>query len=172
MPSHEVVLQAGKQRMVFRQTAPDLVMDAIYKPGGSYPPAHIHPAQDEHFEVRRGALSVRLNGREQVYTAGQNFDVPRGAPHTMRNDGDEDAVLVWEVRPALKTPAFYQTLAALDARGQTGRNGQPGLLQVAALMQEYQAEFIPVVPRPVYWLLLHVLAPLARWRGYRAQPDR
>ena len=169
MPSNEISLQSGKQRMVFRHTNPDLVMDATYKPGGAYPPAHLHPAQDEHFEVRQGRLNVRMDGREQVYTAGQSFDVPRGTPHTMRNGGDEDAVLVWEVRPALKTPAFYQTLAALEARGQTSPNGQPNILQVAVLMQEYRAEFIPVVPRPLYWLLLHVLAPLARWRGYRAR---
>ena len=169
MPSNEVVLQSGKQRMIFRQTAPDLVMDATYKPGGAYPPAHIHPVQDEHFEVLKGTLNVRMAGREQVYTAGQSFDVPRGTPHTMHTGGDEDAVLVWEVRPALKTPAFYQTLAALEARGQTGLNGQPGLLQVAVLMQEYAAEFVPVVPRPLYWLLLHVFAPLGRWRGYRAR---
>ncbi len=171
MNVNEVSLQSGKQRMIFRQggsTTPDqpLVMEATYQPGGVYPPAHIHPSQDEHFELLQGAMSVRMAGREQVYTAGQCFDVPRGTPHTMRNSGDEDAVMIWEVRPALKTRTFYETLAALEADGKTRANGQPYLLQLAVLLREYRGEFVPVVAAPLRWLVVNVLAPIGRWRGY------
>ena len=60
MPSNEVSLQSGKQRMIFRHTNPDLVMDATYKPGGAYPPA--------------------LAPRRQSATGGRSPQVPAALP--------------------------------------------------------------------------------------------
>ena len=169
---------AEKRRITFRKTAAQtdgqlLEMEACYAPEGAYPPEHYHPRQDEHFEVLQGQLSVRLNGREYTFRAGQTIEIPRGTVHSMRNGGATEAVVIWQVRPALKTQTFYETLFGLAADGRTDRHGRPNLLQLAVLMQAYREEMILRRPAPVVQKL--VFGPLAlagRLLGYRARYDQ
>ena len=50
------------------RTEQELVLEARYAGGGSPPPAHFHPAQDERFEVFAGAMRARIDGRESELT--------------------------------------------------------------------------------------------------------
>jgi quercetin dioxygenase-like cupin family protein len=170
--------QTEKQRIVLRKTAKEtdgalLEMEAYYKPGGHYPPEHYHPLQDEHFEVTKGQLHVRLNGVQVTYVAGQSFDIARGTPHTFRNAGEEEAGVIWQVRPALKTQQFYETLWGLAADGKTNNNGIPSLLQMAVMLQDYADEFVlSSPPRFVQRAAFAVLAQIGRLRGYRGRYER
>jgi mannose-6-phosphate isomerase-like protein (cupin superfamily) len=95
-----------------------LEMEATYEPSSNAPPAHLHPAQDERFEIRAGAMRLRLGeGDERDVGAGEVIEIPRGAAHTMWNAGDEPAVVLWQTRPALRTEEFFETVAKL-ARGE------------------------------------------------------
>jgi hypothetical protein len=42
---------------IVSSTPEALEVEASYRPGGSPPPAHLHPAQDERFEVLEGSVS-------------------------------------------------------------------------------------------------------------------
>lgn len=167
-----------KQRLIFRQTAAEtqgeiLEMEVCYAPAGAYPPEHYHPDQDEHFEVLKGRLQVRLNGREYSFEAGQTIDIPRGTAHTMRNAGGAEASVIWQVRPAMKTQAFYETLFGLAADGQTNRHGVPKPLQLAVLLQAYRAEFVLCRPSlPVQKLLFGSLAAVGKLLGYQARYEK
>src|SRR2546423_792703 len=65
---------------------------------GSFPPEHLHPRQEERFEVLEGAIRAIVDGAERRYHAGETFDVPAGTRHQMT--ADEPSRLRWEVRPA------------------------------------------------------------------------
>lgn len=166
---------AEKRYITFRKTAAQtngqlLEMEARYAPEGAYPPEHYHPRQDEHFEVLQGQLNVRLNDREYTFQAGQTIEIPRGTTHTMRNAGATEAVVIWQVRPALNTQTFYETLFGLAADGRADRHGRPNLLQMAVLMQAYREEFMLRRPVPVIQkLLFGPLAIAGRLLGYRAR---
>ena len=84
-----------------------LEMEASYAEPGM-PPEHLHPSQDEHFEVLEGAVVAVVDGIEARYAAGDAFDVPAGTPHKMGGDGP--ARVRWQVRPALRTAEFFETL--------------------------------------------------------------
>jgi mannose-6-phosphate isomerase-like protein (cupin superfamily) len=167
-----------KQRIMLRKTASEtagalLEMEAFYKPGGKYPPDHYHPHQDERFEVLAGSVNVRRGGVEMTYSAGQSFDVPRGTAHTFRNGGGEEARVIWQVRPALKTQQFYETLFGLAADGRTNRDGVPHLLQLAVMLQDYGDEFVlSSPPRFLQRAVFPVLAWIGRCLGYRSSYDR
>jgi mannose-6-phosphate isomerase-like protein (cupin superfamily) len=66
---------------------------------------HLHPAQDEHFEIRAGSMAARVGGEEAAYGPGEKIDIPRETVHAMWNAGDEPAMLLWQTRPALRTRA-------------------------------------------------------------------
>jgi quercetin dioxygenase-like cupin family protein len=106
-------LQIGKhERLTLKRRTPELLeVEADFDPTGKLPPAHLHPAQDEHFEVLAGVVRVRTPEGERRYAAGESLDIPRGTPHCMANGGDVPARVLWQVRPALRTDAFWAALS-------------------------------------------------------------
>jgi mannose-6-phosphate isomerase-like protein (cupin superfamily) len=103
-----------------------LEVEATYAPGGSPPPAHLHPKQDERFEVRSGTMHTVVEGEEELKSSGAVFEIPRGTPHQMWNDGEEPAVLNWRTTPARRTLEWFRELDALQ-RGE-GRPNPAELL--------------------------------------------
>jgi quercetin dioxygenase-like cupin family protein len=110
-----------------------LEVEATYQGGGSPPPAHLHPAQDERFEVRAGAMRTRIDGQDGVVGAGETIEVPRNTVHQMWNDSDEPAVVTWRTSPAGRTLEWFRELAALQ-RGEA--SAEP-----AVLLEQYSDVF-------------------------------
>ena len=100
-------------RIVFRKTARNtngelLQFDLFFKRhliGGA---RLIHPRQEMRFEVVSGMVRSPVGGKEQSLSAGQVVVVPPGVPHSFRNDGDEEAHVLVDFRPALKLETFLQ----------------------------------------------------------------
>jgi mannose-6-phosphate isomerase-like protein (cupin superfamily) len=109
------VYDGGPVRLEFLRTAAETggalhEMRATYRAGSPVPPAHLHPAQDERFEVLEGALTFVVDDVESTVRAGGSIEVPRGAVHQVHNGGEVPAVAVWQTRPALRTGEFHHGL--------------------------------------------------------------
>jgi mannose-6-phosphate isomerase-like protein (cupin superfamily) len=153
------------ERFIFSQTAADtggelLAVEFVVAPDGRVPGAHVHPVQEERFEVVRGIMRFK-RGRETVVAGpGETVVVPAGTAHRFANAGDEPAVLRIEVRPALRMEQLWETVAALAAEGRTFRSGLPRPLDLAVFMREFEQEvrapFAPGLTRaataPLAWL--------------------
>ena len=85
-----------------------LQMEASYGGTGHFPPRHYHPSQDEHFEVLEGTVRTIIEGEERSYETGETFDIAAGTVHQLA--ADPPARLKWEVRPALRTAEFFETV--------------------------------------------------------------
>src|SRR5919109_131 len=85
-----------------------LEMEATYGGDAPPPPEHLHPRQDEHFDVLKGRVRTVIGGTERVYEVGESFDVPARTPPQVEALGP--ARLRWEVCPALRTAAFFERL--------------------------------------------------------------
>jgi mannose-6-phosphate isomerase-like protein (cupin superfamily) len=124
-----------------------------YLAGSPFPPAHYHPAQDEHFEVESGAMVFVVDGEERRVNAGESIEIDRGRSHKARNgSSDQLAVVRWETRPALRSEEFYAATAVLS----------PSPIDGALLANEYRDVFRLSGPAA---LLVPVLARLGRLRG-------
>jgi quercetin dioxygenase-like cupin family protein len=158
------------ESVVVRHSSPEaLEVEGVYAPGGSPPPAHLHPAQDEHFEVLEGELEVHVGGAARTLHAGDTLDIPRGTTHKMWNAGEETARVAWRTSPAGRTLQWFRTLDELQRTGRVGRNGMPGPLAFAAYLTEYRDVFrLSLGPAtPLARGALALLAPIGRLRGYR-----
>jgi quercetin dioxygenase-like cupin family protein len=158
------------ESVVVRHSSPEaLDVEGIYSPGGSRPPAHLHPAQDEHFEVLAGELEVRIESEARTLRAGDTLDIPRATTHKMWNAGEETARVTWRTSPAGRTLDWFRTLDELQRTGRVGRNGMPSSLAFAVYLTEYSDVFrLSLGPAtPVARGALALLAPLGRRRGYR-----
>jgi len=160
--------------MVFLRTAADthgelLEMEAHYRPHSPMPPEHFHPRQRERFEVVRGEFRARIGAEDWTYRAGDVFEIPAGMPHWMHNVSDEPGLLLWQVRPALRTEDMFRILFGLARDGKTKANGAPGLLQLAVILSTYRTEFVATSPPPaVQRLVFGALAPIGRLLGLSA----
>ena len=167
------------ERFVFHTTAADsagelLEFDLVVEPHGRVPGGHVHPGQQESFEVRAGLVKFRKGLRTVTAGPGDHVVVPPGTFHRFANAGDEPAVIRVRVEPALRMEQLFETVAALAAAGRTLPSGLPRPLDLALFMREFRAEVrAPVAPGLVH-AVLTPLASVAERRGlgqrYRPRP--
>jgi mannose-6-phosphate isomerase-like protein (cupin superfamily) len=164
---------ASGERITLRETAADtngellaidLELPARRKvPGG----LHIHPLQEERFEVVEGTMRFRIGRKRIVAGPGEVVVVPAGVKHDFANAGDEDALVRVEVRPALKMEKLFETVVGLAEQGRTMLGGVPKPLDLALFVEEFEDEVQAAFPpRWVQRLFLRPLAWLARNSGY------
>ena len=155
-------------RRVARDTNGELVgFDLFVDPGGHPAAAHVHPNQQERFGVLAGSIKLRVDGEETTLGVGEWAEVPVGQPHTWWNDSPEDAHVLIEVAPALRTEMFFETFFGLAKDGKTNSKGLPNLLSMAVILREYRDEIqLARPPAAVQNALFGPLAVLGRRLGY------
>jgi mannose-6-phosphate isomerase-like protein (cupin superfamily) len=139
------------------------------KIGAQGPPEHMHPKQTETFEIISGTAGIKLNGKEHILTAGQSITVPMNAPHKFRNAGDDELVMTAELKPALRTEYFLETLYSLAKKGKVNKDAVPkSFIHFMTILNEYYGEsFIVGPPVPAQKLLSRVLGGLGKFLGYK-----
>jgi quercetin dioxygenase-like cupin family protein len=165
------------ERLVFLETSQEtngeyVLVETTVQPHGFVAAAHVHPNQNERFEVERGLVGFELDGEKVVAGPGESVVVPAGSSHKFWNAGDEEAVFVCEVRPALQFERLLETMFALANDGKTNRKGMPNPFRLAVIAN---AHFEDVrLPFPPAWLQkagLAMGAPLGRLMGYEPVYD-
>jgi quercetin dioxygenase-like cupin family protein len=160
------------ERITFRKTAADtdgevLAFDLELSPDGNVPGMHVHPTQEERFEVIEGTMRFRRSGRKVIANPGDVVVVPPGVRHKFQNGGDEEARVRVEVRPALRMEQLFETAVDLAEEGRTNSKGMPKPLDLALFVDEFKDEVTG--PFLQGWLQRALLAPLAwiaRKRGH------
>jgi len=149
--------------------------DVILEPGGSgggNALVHVHPLADEHFTVRAGKLKVRIDGKEHVLGPGEETAVPRGRAHCFANAGDTNLEVTIAFTPAQQHLRFFANFASIAAKrtGWFSARGDPHFLLIALVLNTYRDHLYLAGP-PIFLqkLLFALLAPVARWRGYRME---
>ena len=172
----ELVNPVTGLRTVFRKTAQEtsgelLQVDWIGSPGWSTGPDHVHPRQEERFEVLSGRLGLRADGIERVHGVGDVIVVSAGSPHAVWNAGDDEVHVLVDFEPALRTERAFETLAGLARDGKTNRAGAPkNPLRLALILREFEEEIYFVrPPLVVQKMILGALAFIGRLLGYRAE---
>ena len=153
----DVIELTPSERLVLVTTTADsdgelLAMEARYGPAGSPPPEHYHPRQEERFTGVAGTVTARVAGVERTIGPGDQLTIPAGVKHAFWNPGGEDAVVRWEVRPALRTERMFEDLAAAGST-----------LRAALVVSRYGEEFR--LSNALQRNLLDLLAPAARLIG-------
>jgi mannose-6-phosphate isomerase-like protein (cupin superfamily) len=166
------------ERLVFHRTSQEtdgeaVVFETFVQPDGFVAAAHVHPKQEERFEILSGTLGLRMGGEEIVAGPGHAVTIPAGTPHRFWNAGEEEAHFRCEVRPALEFERLVETMFALAADGKTNRKGMPNPLRLAVIARaHFDVVRLPFPPAFVQQLGLALGAPLGRLLGYAPTYER
>jgi quercetin dioxygenase-like cupin family protein len=166
------------ERIVFRKRARDtdgelMEMNLYLGPSGVVATPHVHPYQEERFEVTDGPAMFRIGTEERLVEPGETVVVPPGTPHVWWNPSDREVTTLIQFRPALDTETFFETYFGLAREGRVNKKGLPNPLQMMVLAREYHREMqLPRRQHRVLYPLTFLLAPIGRLLGYRARYDR
>ena len=167
----------SKQRITFLKTARDtfgeILRFEVCMASGGFMNRHMHPTQQERVEVLSGTVRFRIRSRERNLASGQALVVNPGEAHEVHNQSGADAVLVIEVRPALKTERGLEIIFGLAIEGKTNHGRPRNVLQRAIIAYEYMNEVaLPGIPLVVQRTTVAPLAALGRLLGYRPSYSR
>ncbi|MGH2749945.1 MAG: cupin domain-containing protein [Actinomycetota bacterium] len=155
------------ERILFTRTASDtkgemLAFELELEPDGHAPGLHVHPIQEERFQVLAGTLEFKKGFRTVIAGEGETVVVPPGVIHRFSNGSDQPARALVEVRPALKMERLLETSTALARERRVMASGMPRPVDLALFMAQFEDEVrAPFVPAGV---VRAVMAPLA-WAG-------
>ena len=160
------------ETLVFRTTSADtngesVVVETFVEPNGAVAATHVHPAQEELFEVLGGELEFRIGRSTIVARAGDRVLVPAGTAHRFENVGEETAHFVCEIKPALGFEQLIETMFSLAEDGKVSKKGMPNPLRLAVIARHHFGDVrLPFPPAWLQRLGLALGAPLGRLVGY------
>ena len=160
------------ERIVFRKTSRDtggqaVVIETFVQPDGFVAAAHVHPSQEERFEVLKGSVGFRIGREKLVAGPGQRITVPAGTAHRFWNAGDDLAHFVCEIRPALQFESLLETMFALAVDGKTNKKGMPNPLRLAVIANaHFDTVRLPFPPAILQRIGLALGSPAGRLLGY------
>ena len=160
------------ERIVFRQTSQEtggeaVVIETYVQPKGFVASTHVHPSQEERFEVLAGTVGFKIGGKKRIAGPGERITVPAGTPHRFWNAGEGVAHFVCEVRPALQFESLLETMFALAADGKTNKKGMPNPLRLAVIANaHFDTVRLPFPPAVMQRIGLALGAPVGRLFGY------
>ena len=133
------------ETIAFRATSADtdgahLEIDLFLTPDGHVPGTHVHPSQEERFEILEGTMKFKLGFKTIVASEGDVVVVPAGSRHRFVNAGDGDVHARVTVTPALDMEDLFETTVALAEAGRTNRKGMPKPLDLALFVERFEDE--------------------------------
>ena len=161
------------EKIVFLETSKDtggkyVRYEYYAKPNSPISPEHFHPKAEESFEVIRGTVSFKIDGKERVSGPGDSEVIKAGVRHTGWNSGSEEIFIKSEIHPAMNFEDYYSTCFYLAKCGKTNKKGMPNIFQLAVLGYDMKNQtFLP----GFIWaqkLFFNVVGPIAKLFGYKS----
>ena len=163
------------QLMLFMQTGAEtngelLQIECFSPVSSAREPLHVHPHQENRFQVLSGELRFQIGSTEQTARAGDVISIPKNIPHRFWNSGEAEAHYIQEFCPAMKIDGFFETFFALARDEKLNKQGAPNVFRAALIMLKYKNELRLAKPQ---WILqktlFSILAPVSKLLGYKSE---
>ena len=139
------------------------VVTELY-PGGKSA-IHVHPNQEEIYEIKEGEMEVYLHNHWKLLKAGERVTIPKGTVHAFRNAGKKKVVALNVHNPGLRFGQMLEETQQLIKEGKlTGTSGFKNIIYMCMQMLKYNDVMVPVKP-PLS--LVKVMAKMGKRLGYR-----
>ena len=151
--------------------SPDRSFDVMTElfPGGQSA-IHIHPQQDEIYEVKEGEMQVYIDGKWRTLKTGERISIPKGTIHAFRNAGMHKAVAFNSHHPGLRFGEMLETIQQHINEGKiTSTKGFKNLAYMSSIMVEYSDVMKTIQPPAA---LIKIMSMLGKLFGYKLNKNR
>jgi mannose-6-phosphate isomerase-like protein (cupin superfamily) len=143
----------------------------VFAAQGLRVPPHLHPLQDETFEVVSGQLTYFLAGEKHVADAGTTVRLPRGVGHRHHCEGSENAIVIQTMTPGLDFDYLLENLFGRGAEGSLKGLRLPLFLVVQ--VRKLKGAFLHAhLPQWFQRTVAAIVTPIAYLCGYRLVQTR
>lgn len=126
---------------------------------------HIHPLQDESYEVLSGSIELFLDNQWHHVGQGQSISIPKGKVHAFRNSTNELATTINTHNPGLRFQEYLEVMEMLIQQGKiTGMNGLRNGIYLSLHSLEFNTDVVLI--KPPYWLR-KLVASIGQLFGYK-----
>ena len=134
------------------------------QPGGSSA-VHIHPMQDETYQLLEGEMQVLLQDKWRTIRKGETVVIPKGSVHAFRNHSGQPAKAINIHSPGLRFGEMLVTIQEYINEGKiTSTSGFRNLAHMSSIMVRYQDVMQTVKPPSA---LIRFMAGFGKLFGYR-----
>lgn len=139
-----MVNPVSRERFVWRHTAQSTAgefceFDLHLGEGAVVAAPHVHPRQQERFEVKTGSIHLKSDGHEERLAAGDARTIEPGTVHTWGNAARGETIVTVRLTPALRSEAFFASFCKLANDDRANAQGMPrNPLRLAVLAHEYR----------------------------------
>ncbi len=142
-----------------------VVMIAEIGPKEAGPPLHVHPNQQETYEVLEGEAEFVLGDKKILVKQGEKIDIPPNTPHTFTNTTDNWLKMKDTHLPALSFEEMMRELHQLVQRGKiTGFNNPKSLIYLSMLWVKHRDLQRSVSPP---FFVMKMMNFVGKFFGYR-----
>ncbi|KAB1157776.1 cupin domain-containing protein [Flavobacterium luteum] len=165
--------QRTRQRMIFLKTGIEtkgeqLQIECFSPVTSAKDSEHIHPFQENRFQIISGELIFYINRKEQRAIKGNIVSIPKNVPHYFRNPGPNEAHYIQEFCPALKIDSLFETFFALAREGKLNEKGAPNIFRLSLIMLKHEKEFRLTKPNWIIQkIIFKLIAPFGKFLGYK-----
>jgi quercetin dioxygenase-like cupin family protein len=162
----------GEYARVVEHTPERAVGELLAVPGAAVAGPHLHPGQEERFEVLDGVMGYRRGEERGELRAGGAVTVAAGVVHDWWNAGETNLRARVTVTPPGMFAAMIGAVWGLAVVERTNKKGMPVLLDAALLAEAFGDELVfERPPRAVQRAFAVTLGPIARRRGRSVTDD-
>jgi glyoxylate utilization-related uncharacterized protein len=134
------------------------------QPGGKSA-IHIHPSQDEIYEVKQGEMEVFIAGKWSLLRAGEKVTIPKGTVHGFRNAGTQSAIAFNRHDPGLRFGEMLVTIQQyINDNKIKSTSGFRNLAHMSSITVQYSDVMVPVKPPSG---LVRFMAKAGKLFGYK-----
>jgi mannose-6-phosphate isomerase-like protein (cupin superfamily) len=157
-----IVTYDDNQQLVSPQRSFDVITE-LY-PGGESA-IHVHPQQEEIYEVREGELQVYIDNAWRTVKAGERVSIPKSTIHGFRNRGKGKAVAFNSHNPGLRFGEMLEVIQKYINEGKiTSTKGFKNLAYMSAVMVEYRDVMTTIKPPAA---VIKLMSRLGKAFGYK-----
>jgi mannose-6-phosphate isomerase-like protein (cupin superfamily) len=165
--NREITNPRNGQRMKMLKTAAEtngqlLSIECYSPPSQIREPEHIHPHQENIFEILDGRLHFRIAGKVISMGRGEVVVIPARTPHHFWNESGQEAHYIQKFKPAMNMEAFYRTYFKMAKENKLNKKGKPNMLRISRLCLRHQNEVRLARPSwPIQKFIFIILSPFA-----------
>ena len=146
--------------------APEMSFDVVTElyPGGESA-IHIHPQQEEVYEVKEGEIQVYLEKTWRTLKAGDRVTISKGTIHAFRNMGNQKAIAFNSHHPGLRFGEMIETMQEYINEGKiTSTKGFRNSAYMSSIIVKYKDVMTTIKPPPP---VVKLMAALGKSFGYK-----